>query len=492
MKPIYYLFPLLVLLLACTPEKENNSWTAYFQGLGTNSSPRLTDLTGDGILDIVIGAGKNEWMKSDTAVIALNGKNGKLLWTVDAPNQVVGSACFLDVTGDGIQDVFIGGRSAFLAGINGKTGEVLWRYEPPKLANDKMQYAHFNFYNPQVIPDQTGDGIPDLLAPNGGNPRAAANSTYERFPGILLILDSTNGAIISGAITPDSLETYMSPLVCDFHHNGNLEVVFGTGGETIGGNLYRVPLADVRNGEITHAKKLASSPKHGFIAPPVLADITRDGVPDIVTNNQGGEMLAFDGNTDTILWSVKLEGTESSSSLAVGYFNNDDIPDFFGHFAVGVWPDNKGAVQVAVDGSNGHFIQKYELGCTGFFSPVAIDLNNDGIDEVLLSVNEYKCTGIFVTDIMHYLAVFDLKAGAVKPFTEKKKVKNLSSTPWLGDMDHDGLLDIVYCVQANTSKILEFYGMAVLRLETPDAIAKPATWGGYMGNEGAGVFGARE
>jgi hypothetical protein len=207
----YLLLLSLALALGCQPKVQNNSWVKTLPGHGTNSSPRLADLTGDGILDVVIGAGKNEWEPSDTAVVALDGANGNLLWTVAAPNQVTGTATFLDVTGDGVPDVFIGGRSAFMAGIDGKTGQ-------------------------------------------------------------------------------------------------------------------------------------------------------------------------------------------SSSSLAAGYFNDDNVPDFFGHFAIGVWPDNYGARQVAVDGRNGRILKEYRLGCTGFFSPVALDFDDDGTDEVLLSVNQYNCTGIHVVD----------------------------------------------------------------------------------------------
>jgi len=470
----------------CLVDK-NNSWVTTLQMLGTNSSPRLADLNGDGVPDIVLGAGQNEWVAADTAVIALDGKTGKLLWTVAAPNQVVGSALFFDVTGDNIPDVFIGGRSAFMAGINGQTGEILWQYQPSEKANGALKYAHYGFYTPQPIPDQTGDGIPDLLVANGGNPSAFPNSAEGRSPGVLMVMNSRTGQVLAAAAMPDGKETYSSPVVHDFGTN-NIEVIFGTGGETIGGNLYRVPLTGILEGDLSGSKVLWHAEEQGFIASPVLADITGDGVLDIITNNQGGIMFAFDGRSDSLLWQVAVKGTEASSSLAVGYFNNDKIPDFFGHFAAGAWPENKGARQVAVDGRNGHVIKEFALGCTGFFSPLAWDFDNDGFDEVLMSVNDYNCTGIFVTDIEHYLALFDLQDGKVRPFVERKGVKNVSSTPWMGDMDHDGYLDVVYCVQANTSKIFEFTGMAVLRHESSYQISGTPAWGGYMGSEGNGIF----
>jgi hypothetical protein len=76
--------------------------------------------------------------------------------------------------------------------------------------------------------------------------------------------------------------------------------------------------------------------------------------------------------------------------------------------------------------------------------------------------------------------LFDFRKG-VRQFSEIKKVKNLSATPWVGDMDADGLLDVVYSVQANTAKIIEFYGMAVVRWETKHRLMNQPRWGAYMG-----------
>jgi outer membrane protein assembly factor BamB len=482
-----YLLLLLLPFLGCQTAEKNDSWATTLPGHGTNSSPRLADLTGDGILDVVIGVGKNEWEKSDTAVIALDGANGRLLWTVAAPNQVTGTATLLDVTKDGIPDVFIGGRSAFMVGINGKTGHLLWQYELPKDTTAPLRFATHNFFNAQPVPDQSGDGIPDLLVANGGNPQSYPNTADGREPGVLMVMESTTGKVLAVAAVPDGRETYMSPLYHDFGKNGGPAIIFGTGGETIGGGLYRAAFSDLMKNDLSKAKTLAQVVGHGFIAPPALADVTQDGIPDIVTNNQGGQLLAFDGATDSILWQLKVDSTESSSSLAVGFFNDDEVPDFFGHYAIGIWPDNQGSRQLVVDGRNGKILKEYRLGCTGFFSPVTLDIDGNGKDEVLMSVNQYNCKGIHVVDCQHYLALFDFKKG-VQQFSEAKKLKNLSSTPWVGDMDGDGLLDVVYSVQANTAKIIEFYGMGVVRHESKQKLPKPSRWGAYMGTAGDGFF----
>lgn len=72
-------------------------------------SPRTADLNGDGIKYIVLGAGKAEFQGSDSAIAALNGKNGELLWTNSARDQIFISPGFLDINKDDTQDIIIGG-----------------------------------------------------------------------------------------------------------------------------------------------------------------------------------------------------------------------------------------------------------------------------------------------------------------------------------------------------------------------------------------------
>ena len=289
-----------VLVAGCnaiaSKKKSQLVWSRDIPVIGSQSSPRTTDLNKDGIQDIVIGAGKNEFQKSDMGILAFDGKTGNLLWKQEAPDQVFGSATFCDVNGDGIKDIFIGGRSPQLKAIDGKSGALLWEYKYAQYANDPiLQYARFNFNNSVLVPDQNHDGIEDLLTVNGGNALAAPYSTKDRYPGVLMLLDSKTGTVITADTMPDGKESYMTPLCFSQPGSKELFIVIGTGGETIDGNLYLATLSQLMSKKLSAAKVIATEKGHGFIAPATIADITQDGYLDIIAISHGSKAVAIDG-----------------------------------------------------------------------------------------------------------------------------------------------------------------------------------------------------
>jgi len=491
---------LMLFLFLCLSgcNKTNNPefkalWSRDFNKLGSSSSVRCVDLNKDNILDIVVGASENEFEPSDSSVVALDGKTGRVLWSVFAKDQIVGSAAFLDINGDAIPDVFIGGRSAELICIDGATGKSIWRFQKTSTNAILACCLRFNFFNPQIIPDQDRDGLPDILVSNGGNVRAIPFSENERFPGVLAVFSSKNGQVIAAATMPDGKETYMSPVLYDFEEKGTISIIFGTGGETVGGNLFITTLADVLKNDISGATKLASGADRGFIAPPTLADVTTDGTKDIIVNWFGGKMLAINGKTHTTIWERPVPNTEVYGTAVPGRFNADNIPDFFSIYNQGAWPNNKGSVQVLIDGKTGNILNRDSLGCMGYASGIALDMNADKFDEVIFSVNDYLCNapayaGASINDSKHSLQLLDYHQNTIRAILPPIEAKNVSSTPWVGDLDQDGFLDIIYCIQRNNLRVDQYRGMRIERVNTNIKISQPPTWGAYMGNNGSGVF----
>lgn len=485
------------ILSAC---KQTNSkkqskvvWYKDLPVIGSQSSPRTTDLNKDGILDIVMGAGKNEFQKSDMGIVAFDGKSGNLLWKQEAPDQVFGSATFCDVTGDQVKDIFIGGRSPQLKAINGKTGALLWEYKYEQYKNDPvLRYARFNFNNSVLVPDQNNDGLEDLLTINGGNANAKPYSTVDRYPGVLMLLDSKTGNVIAADTMPDGKESYMTPLCFSQPGSKKLYILFGTGGETIDGNLYISSVSDLLSKKLSAARVIATEKGHGFIAPATLADISKDGYLDIIAISHGSKAIAIDGKDYHILWTRTFPRTECSNSFAPGYFTDDDIPDFFTFISKGIWPNSAGSVEVMLDGKNGNIAYIDSIGCTGFSSPVIYDLNNDGRDEAIISVNNFDCSLGYASKspplMENKLIAIDFAKNSVSTIDQANGFKNIFSTPWIGDLDNDGYLDVIYCQYFHYSNLVSFLGMRIKRIDIPVRIKKPVLWGAFLGSKGDGVF----
>ena len=461
------------------------TWSADLPTVGTFSSPRVTDLNGDGIGDVILGAGRREFLKCDSAIIALDGKSGKMLWHKSAIDQVFGSAALKDITGDGTMDVFINGRSALLEAINARTGDIIWKFKDPDKHKRWKKRIWFNFYDPQFVSDQNGDGVDDILISNGGDVKAKPYDPH-RPAGFLAVISGKDGSLLSKAIVPDGKETYMS--VVAVKEGNDYRVIFGTGGETLGGSLYVTRLSDIMKGDISHAIHLDSSATKGFIGPPVWADITGDNVPDIIANAVDGRLEAFDGKTYKNLWHVYMPHTEAYSSIAPGYFNRDSIPDFFVSYAKGKWPDLNWTKQFMVNGKNGKIEYVDSLGFYQTSTPVVADFTQDGIDDALMVVNYVKTDSLFERFFYNMLVVVDFANHKVIDLGISKIGNNLSSTPWIGDMNGDGFMDIVYCHGTNLRHTYTFDGMQVEHLATRIRITKKIRWGAYMGSHYDGVF----
>lgn len=483
---------LCLLLFSC--KKTNQAWSITFDGITSASSPQAIDLNDDGIKDIIIGAGGLEWDKTESGILAINGADGELLWQAKARNQIVGSAVFLDINSDEIPDVIIGGRSAELQAINGKNGELIWEFYKRKEKMASSYEGWFNFFNPQFVPDQDQDGIKDILICNGGN--ALLPAGYKDRPaGKLLIISSLTGKVITEDFMPDGRETYFSTVCIDCETSKNPTIIFGSGGETQAGHLYLCKLSDLLNKNLKSSIVLDSSSKKGYIAPPILADFNVDGTLDILVNVAEGKTKLFDGKTLKPLWSVSCDSSEVFSQPAIGYFTgNDKTLDVFVNFAKGIYPIYAHTEQWLIDGKTGNVIKKYHERRFTYASPLSADLNQDGVDEVIM--NTAKDSLIKNRDKPFYqLTVFDFKHNSVDFLAKRFNGACFASTPWLGDLDNDTQLDIIY--SGSPAIISEFPGMTtyqkppltltIHRIEIDKIPSKNVKWGSYM-NGGKSIY----
>jgi outer membrane protein assembly factor BamB len=432
-------------------------------------APRGVDLEDDGKVEILIGGG-NE-VPAFGEVVALDGETGRVRWRATADTELYSSPVLLDVTGDGVKDVFIGGRLQAFMAVDGASGDVLWRFTDPR---PLPEYYFYNFYTPVLIPDQTGDGLPDLLVANGGGdgirPREA------RPPGHLAVLGSADGALVAVAVLPDRQETYMSPILLPDAGTDSPTILFGTGGESWAGGLYETTLSAVLAGDLSGARRIVQGAGKGMIAPPALADLDRDGRLDIVVATFDGRLIAFNGATKAILWDRSFENSESYTTPALGFFDDDDVPDVYAVFLHGVFPNYSSAARVLLSGRDGSVLWQGVEGDFAMAGDVAVDLDGNGTDEVIVNGNAAN-DPLVARASQQQLYLVDSARRDVRPWGMPLGAFAAGS-PWLGDLDADGCLDMVlprHSWERDTNNGL------LTRFALPAPVPANIRWGGYFG-----------
>lgn len=449
-------------------------WESQIDSIPTLSSPRPIDLTGDGVLDIVIGGG-TDGEYSSAGVMAFNGASGALLWQSPSRNELFGSPIFQDISGDGIDDIFITGREAQFLALNGVNGNVIWDFFP--YGTNPSDSGWYNFYNPQKINDVNGDSYPDFLVTNGGDHTAPEWET-NRPPGHVVVLSAIDGTILAEAVVPDSAETYCSPIICDLNNDGNQWVLFGTGGENLGGNFYACPLESILNNTMDDAIVLASDSLKGFIAPPSVVYNESENRFDIYILSYDGKLQKFSGSDFSEQWSFKYPNTESSAAPVIGNFTGGFAPDVFLTLFKGIAPSYSDFYQVMLDGADGSLKFIDSLGQINYSSGNAVDLNNDGRDEALASITYFQ-DGFF----QHRIESIDFETNSVSNLTPHNAGVNLGSSPLLTDLDDDGSMDFVFANRNDSLNPVAWNGITIRRINLQTSMPNAGiAWGSYLGS----------
>ena len=456
---------------------QNIIWENELDIIKTNSSVRSIDVNSDGVEDIIFSGGIDGF-STPFGATAIDGSSGEILWTKENENEWFISAQSYDFNGDGTPDFIVGGRDAALKVINGQNGNDIWSFwNSTENPND---YGWYNFYNPQIIPDQNNDNYPEILCANGGDHSLDAIET-DRPPGHIMILNGISGDILNYAVVPDSNETYMSPLYVNLNGN-NDKVIFGTGGETISGNLWIADFTDLINEDLSSAIPLLPNPELGMLAPPSIAKLNNDDTFDIVAQNFDGKITAIDGNSLEVIWEVNIEGTESSASPIIGNFtSNDHNPDVFATLYVGGDSSYNDFYQILINGETGNIEYMDSIGNFDFATPISFDSNSNGKDEVLISI-----TNMEENQFIHELILIDFINNSQSTIFSGNG-GDVWSTPYIKDIDQNNLLDLIFITQKDNPFIPS--GVEIRRIETlfenpPFGIS----WGSYMGTNYDGIF----
>ena len=473
----------LILCLCCSysawlaAQSFSSVWQQTYPGVGAFSSPRAVDLNGDGTSDIIIAAGI-EGDYSAAGAFAIDGTDGSLLWSLPSRNQLYSSAIWQQVDDDATPDVYLAGRDAQLYCLSGIDGSIIWEFWPDSLGSATPD-GWYNFYQPYLISDLTGDGIGEVLTACGGDATASPSDTL-RPPGRVVLLDGADGTLLGYDTLPDGREIYAAPLLTDAG-----DIIVGSGGETVSGSYYRFSVAELLASDLSQAEVLISSPAKGFIATPALADLTEDGVRDLILPTLDGRLLALDLATTDTLWSVELPGTENYVSPTIGQFTDDDIPDVYGIFARNVWPFYSYYIEVVIDGATGAVLSQDTTSRYQLATAVAADTDADGYDELLLARN-YDI-GSTTIQFRHRIEHRDFNDDTITYLTDYEPGLDVFSSLLLTDLDDDAQVDIIKFSNPTEDAWYNFDAVRISRYSWSLDLPYIA-WAGYMGTALTGQY----
>lgn len=469
----------LLLLCSMSANAQNTLWSVKIDSTNIFSSPRFIDLNQDGVKDVIIGGGIEELPVSH-GVIALNGLNGEELWSVPAYTQIYTSPLFQDIDGDGVPDVFIGGRAASFFAISGATGEVIWKFWNGT-SEGSRKAGYLNFFSTQWLADQNNDGYRDLLVTNGGDYLASPNDNT-RAIATLMILSGLDGKVLSSARMPENRESYYAPHT--YLNKKKTMIVFGTGGETIDGKLWQVPLKSLAGGTMKKAKVIVEDSVKGFILNSAMTDLNSNGKLDFINIRMNGDITAIDGCKRKPLWEKSFAGYECYVTPCLGKFVGDATPDLFTILAKGSFPQYTSFKLIVIDGATGEISWQEDSGFNQFSPGISVDLDGDGNDEIVYVENKLVNPETF--RITNQAKVINLVKNESYYLGTEREGVSMASSPGFVDLNDDGNFEIIVATSSiNMGQGAQYSVVECIELQKG---IKTPTWPGYLGPLENGVL----
>ena len=294
----------------------DNPQRVAFSGFAS-SLALVGDIDGDQVPDYLVGAYDNRWEKNDRQgrAFVFSGKSGKLLFTLDDPvPQPLAAFGFAvssagDVNKDGIADFLIGafgqdgGGRAFV--FNGKDGKLLYSVQPPQ----RQTGSGFG-WAVALLSDLNGDSNPDF----------AVGAFAQEGSGRVFIFSGHDGKLLRTIIPPAGSLSFgwsVSP-IGDLNKDGLPDILVGApytgvGKNSVQGQAYVFSGKD--NSLLYTLENPQPTPGAAFGWRIVTGgDLNKDGVPDILVGAPyqdvdkviaQGAAFAFSGATGQPLFTLK-------------------------------------------------------------------------------------------------------------------------------------------------------------------------------------------
>lgn len=452
------------------------------------SSPVLTYVDNDGLLDIVVGT-------NGGYVIAIR-NNGQILWTYDvAPifgmnagtHNVSSSPAAADIDNDGRIEIIVGVGGVY-PGCNGNGGMLVLKHD----GTPKQGW-------PQLSQDFDGDGCTETIFSTPALANLDSDSQLEIIAGGFdkrIYAWNHNGTLVPGFPPPSHLAArfpgwglgnkladtvWSSPAITDLNRDGPLDILIGTDegnfdsrwGDGANGWTcpYESPPPDHMGnpgycggslyGLSASGDELPGFPKYLYEivqSSPAVADVNADGYPEVFVGmgdfyhrespdhpTYAFAIHAFDHNGNPLAgWPKQLSGV-AIASPAIGNIAGDGKPEIIIATALLSQPYN---TQIYAFQANGQLVSGFpmtprrEQGQTDTplgigTNPVLGDYDGDGYMEIFLNTS---WTTTIVDGNGLQLTAYNFPYNGRPIFYAYGSLLN---SPALGDIDNDGQLELI-------------------------------------------------
>ncbi|MBN9889852.1 DUF4214 domain-containing protein, partial [Salipiger abyssi] len=402
-----------------------------YQTSSVSTAPTFSDLDDDGSMDIVVGVGADNG-RDEFGVIgqpgdmggvyALNA-DGSVKWFFQTRDSfgddgrsegLYAAPRVFDIDADGVREVIITSWDHYLYVLDGRTGAL-----------EREANLHDTAGAVPNLADVDNDGLYELVVASdisanaqagidtqGGLLQVLSNYGIPNVPGWADQIGETTSASFRGKFEEQSL--WSSPQIVDLDRDGTVEIVQGTGDyfKDERGQYIKVWNADgsLRFERATHGRVLAA---------PLIADLDGNGSSEIIAVTTDGFVHAWNAG-------------------GVQLFATKPMP---------VGSDDTGSLQIVR-------------------SPVAVDINNDGKLEILVSIG-------------NQMLALNSNGKQVAGHDEAERVFNTyAGSPLVKDVDDDGALDLI------SGGTLDGEQAVVFRFENPFEVQSDTfRTAAYQGNQ---------